>query len=118
MLTFGSIPQSVRDTLPASILPNFTSTDLEFYHGSSDFFSIDPYTSVYTTSPPNSSIESCASNPSNPLYPQCVATTFTRDTWQIGYEGNPSTYVRLPLQLSSFRCIAATLQTIIELMLF
>ena len=66
---------------PASVLAttgiNLTSlsaSDRAYFNNTVDFFSVDPYTAQFATSPPGG-IAACASNISHPLYPTCVITT-------------------------------------------
>lgn len=61
-----------------------TETQLKLIHGKIDFFSFDPYSAQYVTSPPGG-IEACASNQSDPLWPACVVTTNdAANGWLIG----------------------------------
>ncbi|KAJ5819203.1 beta-glucosidase [Penicillium riverlandense] len=77
------IPKSVLTTTGIPISP-LTETQLKLIHGKIDFFSFDPYSAQYVTSPPGG-IEACARNKSDPLWPTCVVTTNdAANGWLIG----------------------------------
>jgi beta-glucosidase/6-phospho-beta-glucosidase/beta-galactosidase len=77
------IPKSVLKTTGIPISP-LTETQLKLIHGKIDFFSFDPYSAQYVTSPPGG-IEACARNKSDPLWPTCVVTTNdAANGWLIG----------------------------------
>ncbi|KIJ35890.1 glycoside hydrolase family 1 protein [Sphaerobolus stellatus SS14] len=77
------IPESVLNTskIPITAL---TNAQLSLIHGKVDFFSFDPYSAQFVTSPPGG-VDACAADPSNPLWPTCVVlTNVAADGWLIG----------------------------------
>jgi len=84
------IPESVLNTsqIPITAL---TEAQLSLIHGKVDFFSFDPYSAQFVTSPPGG-VDACAADPSNPLWPTCVVTTnVAANGWLIG-QGSSVTY--------------------------
>ncbi|KAF2023376.1 beta-glucosidase-like protein [Setomelanomma holmii] len=85
-------PESYTSTI-ADYVP-LTAEDLHYVNGTADFFSIQPYTATVVTPPPNGTIASCASDPSHPLRPYCVAQSTTTTTgWNIGYRSQSYVYL-------------------------
>jgi len=65
-------------------LTALTPTHLSYLNGTADFWSFDPYTAQYATSPPGG-IDACAANSSDPLWPVCVVNTnVQQDGWLMG----------------------------------
>ncbi|KAK4552104.1 hypothetical protein LTR86_010640 [Recurvomyces mirabilis] len=65
-------------------LTALTPEQLSYINGTADFWSFDPYTAQYATSPPNG-IDACAANPQDPNYPVCVINTnVQQDGWLMG----------------------------------
>lgn len=61
--------------------------------GTSDFWSFDPYTTGFATSPPNG-IDACASNSSDPNWPMCVINTnVQQDGWLNGQASYAYAYI-------------------------
>ena len=61
--------------------------------GTSDFWSFDPYTAGFATSPPNG-IDACASNSSDPNWPMCVMNTnVQQDGWLNGQASYAYAYI-------------------------
>ncbi|KAK1083491.1 hypothetical protein LTR33_003224 [Friedmanniomyces endolithicus] len=65
-------------------LTALTPDQLSCLNGTADFWSFDPYTAQYATSPPGG-IDACAANSSDPLWPVCVVNTnVQQDGWLMG----------------------------------
>ena len=63
------------------------------YTGTSDFWSFDPYTAGFATSPPNG-IDACAANSSDPNWPNCVINTnVQQDGWLNGQASYAYAYI-------------------------
>jgi beta-glucosidase/6-phospho-beta-glucosidase/beta-galactosidase len=76
------IPSTVLGTTGIQI-DQLTEAQIKLISGKVDFFSFDPYSAQYVAGPPG--VDSCASDPSNPLWPVCVVTTnLDANGWQIG----------------------------------
>lgn len=88
------VPAAVVDTL-GTASPTYTDSELAYVNGTMDFLAIDLYTAQYATTGPNS-IEECAGNSSDPLWPYCVEQGSTRDGWLFGAQSNSGVYVRSP----------------------
>lgn len=77
------IPESVLNTTGLNVTA-LTDEQLKLIAGKIDFFSFDPYSAQYVTSPPGG-IDACAADPSNEYWPTCVLTTNDDATgWLIG----------------------------------
>jgi beta-glucosidase/6-phospho-beta-glucosidase/beta-galactosidase len=77
------IPATVLQTTDIPI-DSLTEAQISLIHGKIDFFSFDPYSAQYVTTPPEG-VEACTKNASNPLWPTCVVTTnVDANGWQIG----------------------------------
>ncbi|KAI5370867.1 putative glycoside hydrolase family 1, glycoside hydrolase superfamily [Septoria linicola] len=77
------IPEEVLNT-PGLNLTALTTEELAYINGTSDFWSFDPYTAGFATSPPGG-IDACAQNQSDPLWPTCVVNTNVQtDGWLNG----------------------------------
>lgn len=76
-------PESVLSTHGIN-LTKLTHSELAYINGTADFWSFDPYTAGFATSPPGG-INACASNKNNPLWPTCVVgTNVQQDGWLNG----------------------------------
>ncbi|KAH8203489.1 hypothetical protein TruAng_002360 [Truncatella angustata] len=81
------IPQVVLDT-PSINITTLTQKELEYLNGTVDFLALDPYIAQFAY-PPDEGYEACASDPSNPLWPSCVATGATQvNGWLEGVPSN------------------------------
>ncbi|KAF8849549.1 putative beta-glucosidase 34 [Acephala macrosclerotiorum] len=79
----GDYSPMLKQTL-GSMLPNFTQAEKDLIKGSCDFFAIDGYTGYYAASITGGSA-SCASNSSNPNFPECAGSQSTdADGFPIG----------------------------------
>ena len=77
------IPATVLSTTGIEIDP-MTKAQIALIHGKIDFFSFDPYSAQYATSPPEG-VDTCAADPSNPLWPTCVVLiNVDGNGWLIG----------------------------------
>lgn len=83
----AQFPASVLNTTGINITA-LTTPQLELISGKIDFFSFDPYSAQYVTTPPGG-IDACAANTSNPYWPTCVVTTNDdANGWLIGDESS------------------------------
>lgn len=83
-----SYKMTVSDYVP------LTAEDLAYINGTADFFAVDPYTATVVSPPPNSTIEACAGNSSDSLWPYCVTQATTTTTgWDIGYRSQSYVYI-------------------------
>lgn len=74
-------------------LTALTTSELSYINGTADFFSFDPYTAGFATSPPNG-IDACAVNTSDPLWPTCVVNTnVQQDGWLNGQASYAYAYI-------------------------
>nr|POF02594.1 beta-glucosidase 34 [Quercus suber] len=74
-------------------LTALTDAELAFVHGTADYFSFDPYTSGFATSPPEG-INACAADPTHPLWPICVANSnIQKDGWLNGEASYAYAYI-------------------------
>lgn len=74
-------------------LTALTDTELQYINGTADFWSFDPYTAGFATSPPEG-IDACAANPKNPLWPFCVLNTnVQQDGWLNGQASFAYAYI-------------------------
>lgn len=65
-------------------LTALTADELSYINGTSDYWSFDPYTAGFATSP-EGGIDACAANISDPLWPTCVVNTnVQQDGWLNG----------------------------------
>jgi beta-glucosidase/6-phospho-beta-glucosidase/beta-galactosidase len=70
-----------------------TAAELAYINGTADFWSFDPYTSGFATSPPNG-IDACAANSSDPNWPYCVVNTNVQsDGWLNGQGSYAYAYI-------------------------
>lgn len=77
------IPATVLNTTGIQIDP-LTEDQIDLIHGKIDFFSFDPYSAQYVTTPPEG-VDACAADPTNPLWPTCVVlTNVAANGWQMG----------------------------------
>lgn len=76
-------PQEVLSTHGIN-LTALTDDQLAYINGTADFWSFDPYTAGFATSPPGG-IDACAADKKNPLWPFCVVNTnVQQDGWLNG----------------------------------
>lgn len=99
-------PASVVDTLGSSA-PIYTDSELALANGTMDFLSVDIYSANFATTGPDS-IESCAANSSDPLWPYCMEYGYVRDGWDMGAVSNDGIFVRAALPLSFSVCSLRT----------
>ncbi|EUC49379.1 glycoside hydrolase family 1 protein [Bipolaris oryzae ATCC 44560] len=79
---------SIADYVPLS------KSDLDYINGTSDFFSIQPYTATVVSPPPNDTIADCAANITHPLRPYCVTQSQQTTTgWNFGYRSQSYVYI-------------------------
>lgn len=75
-------------------LTALTNEQLNYINGTADFFSFDPYTAGFATSPSNETIDQCAASPGDPLWPSCVFTTnVQQDGWLNGQGSYAYAYI-------------------------
>lgn len=79
-------PEEVLSTKGIN-LTALTDDELSYINGTSDFWSFDPYTAGFATSPPNG-IDACAQNTSDPLWPTCVVNTNVQQDGWLNGQGN------------------------------
>jgi len=85
-------PSEVQNTTGTNLLP-LSDEELSYINGTSDFFSFDPYTTGFATSPPGG-IDACAANTSDPLWPTCVVNTnVQKDGWLNGQASYAYAYI-------------------------
>lgn len=81
------IPEVVLNT-PGLNITALTDEELSYINGTVDFWAFDPYVAQFAY-PPEGGIEACVANPSDPLWPQCVATGTTQlNGWLMGIQSN------------------------------
>ena len=74
-------------------LTALTDQELSYINGTADFWSFDPYTAGFATSPPGG-IDACAANKTNPLWPTCVVgTNVQQDGWLNGQASYAYAYI-------------------------
>ena len=87
----GDYPASLKDYV-ATFLRPLTRDEKAAINGSADLFAHDAYSSQFFFAP-DSGIEACVANASNPLYPSCANTSYTYSAqdggWNIGYAADP-----------------------------
>ncbi|KAL2349972.1 beta-glucosidase [Cryomyces antarcticus] len=84
---------------PLFLGQNYPESDIAYFNGTVDFFSVDPYTTQFAYPPPNG-IAACASNTSDPNWPQCVITTNVGNT---GWLNGDASYAYAYLTPQYFR---------------
>ncbi|KAH6664413.1 beta-glucosidase [Halenospora varia] len=85
-------PSTVLNT-PNINLTALTDAQISSIHNSIDFWAFDPYVAQFA-SPAPGGIEACATNSSNPLWPQCVTLTNVQaDGWLMGASSNAYAYI-------------------------
>ncbi|KAK5713344.1 hypothetical protein LTR17_017654 [Elasticomyces elasticus] len=85
-------PVEILNTTGTNITA-LTPDELAYLNGTADYFSFDPYSAQYATSPPEG-IDACAADPTHALYPVCVATTnVQQDGWLMGQGSNSSPFI-------------------------
>ncbi|EOO01016.1 putative beta-glucosidase protein [Phaeoacremonium minimum UCRPA7] len=90
-------PESYKKTV-TDFIP-LTDNDLAYLGGTADFFAIDAYTSVAVTPPSTTTINECAANVTDPLYPWCIEQSVIDATgWNVGYRSQSYVYMT-PLYL-------------------
>ena len=93
-------PIFLGEQYPAEVLSTkginltaLTKNELAYIKGTADFFSFDPYTAGFATSPPGG-IEACAQDMKNPLWPTCVVgTNVQQDGWLNGQASYAYAYI-------------------------
>ncbi|KAL1962126.1 hypothetical protein VTN77DRAFT_593 [Rasamsonia byssochlamydoides] len=93
-------PLFLGEQYPADALstlgPNLTALtedQLSLINGKVDFWAFDPYVAQFA-SPPLGGVESCASDPSNPLWPTCVTLSNVQaNGWLMGDASNAYAYI-------------------------
>lgn len=81
------IPKEYLETADVNVTA-LTKAQIKRIHGTADFFSIDPYSVQYATSPPGG-IEACAADSTNENWPFCVVFFDTRTNgWIAGDAAN------------------------------
>ncbi|GIZ39403.1 hypothetical protein CKM354_000278800 [Cercospora kikuchii] len=86
------IPEEVLNTSGLN-LTALTADELSYFNGTADFWSFDPYTAGFATSPPGG-IDACAKNQSDPLWPNCVVNTNVQtDGWLNGQGSYAYAYI-------------------------
>jgi beta-glucosidase/6-phospho-beta-glucosidase/beta-galactosidase len=74
-------------------LTALTDQELSYINGTADFWSFDPYTAGFATSPPEG-IDACAKNKKNVLWPFCVVgTNVQQDGWLNGQASYAYAYI-------------------------
>nr|OQO26054.1 hypothetical protein B0A51_06911 [Rachicladosporium sp. CCFEE 5018] len=85
-------PSEVLSTAGVN-LTALTATELAYFNGTADFWSFDPYTAGFATSPPNG-IDACAANTTDPNNPYCVINTnVQKDGWLNGQASFAYAYI-------------------------
>lgn len=85
----GTFPNNVRNTIPKSIMPDFSPDEVKLIAKSGDFFAIDAYATGVSKAAPGG-IEACAKNVTDPFWPVCVDGSnntvqwSTSDGWGVG----------------------------------
>lgn len=72
----GDYSPMLKQTLGA-MLPNFTQQEKDLIKGSCDFFAIDGYTAFLATGVSANGSAACASNSSDPNFPDCAGSSET-----------------------------------------
>lgn len=86
-------PETWKSTFVNETEYLFTAGELEEVAHCSDFFGIDPYTSVVASAPEGGILE-CQYNSSHELWPICVNQTSVRpDGWAVGYKSQSYVYI-------------------------
>ena len=78
----------------STFLRDLTAEEMTRINGSSDIFAYDAYTSQFYMAP-DKGFDACLADPSDPLFPSCVNTTYnyvsSEGGWDIGYAADPRT---------------------------
>jgi beta-glucosidase/6-phospho-beta-glucosidase/beta-galactosidase len=86
-------PSTVLSAFNSTLLPALNASELAFINNTIDFLSVDPYTTVFATSPPGG-IESCIADPTDALWPICVETTnIQQNGWLNGDASSDYAYI-------------------------
>lgn len=87
----GDYPQSLKDYVSDFLRP-FTDQEKDTILGSADFYAHDAYTAQFYFAP-DSGVDACVANTSNPLYPSCANTSYTYSEadggWLVGPAADP-----------------------------
>jgi len=87
--TNGDYPETLKSTL-GPLLPTLTQDQKDMIKGSCDFYAIDGYTSYYASGQPGG-VQACASNASDPSFPECAPSASTGpDGFPIGPAADPN----------------------------
>ncbi|CAK4031888.1 glycoside hydrolase, partial [Lecanosticta acicola] len=87
----GDYPSQLK-AFVSRFLPDFTPEQKHTLNGSADFYAHDAYTAQFYSAP-DTGIDACVQNISNPLYPSCTNTTYTSapasGSWLMGAAADP-----------------------------
>ncbi|KAF2724396.1 glycoside hydrolase family 1 protein [Polychaeton citri CBS 116435] len=87
----GDYNQAVKDFVSDFLRP-FTQQEKQMINGSADFYAHDAYTAQFYFAP-DSGIDACVANSSNPLYPSCSNSSYTYTEadggWVVGASADP-----------------------------
>ena len=91
MFVLGDYNAAVKAYVSTFLRP-FTDGEKQTIKGSADLYAHDAYTSQFYFAP-DSGVQSCINNASNPLYPTCANTSYTYSAqdggWLIGAAADP-----------------------------